>query len=120
MLKQQIHRLKVPYLHDYRLSFLIGGMHAYHYMDRLDIAICRLLREKGYEKNDRSSLSYLLVTYAIEKRAEDVYSSYDHVLKQAQSPVRITSILLEERSASQKSQKSCRFGLRHLLFAHNL
>ena len=50
MLKQQIHRLKVPYLHDYRLSSLLGGMNAYHYLDRLEISISRLLIEKGYEK----------------------------------------------------------------------
>lgn len=92
-LKQQIHRLEVPYLHDYCLPSLLGGMDGYHYLDRLDVGISRLLNEKGHGKD----LNYLLVTYAIERRAEEVYALYHQVLKQERSPIRIYSILLEEK-----------------------
>lgn len=92
-LKQQIHRLEAPYPYDYCLSSLLGGMAGYHYLDRLDIGISRLLGEKGCGKD----LNYLLVTYAIERRAEEVYALYHEVLKEARSPIRIYSILLEEK-----------------------
>lgn len=94
--KQQIHRLDAPFPNGYELPSLIGGIRAYHYLDRLDIAISRLLYENGYAQHERNALNYLLVTYAIEKRAEKVYAQYHALLKRTHSPVRIYSILLEE------------------------
>lgn len=91
ILKQQIHRLKIHTPENYALSSLLGGIYAYHYLNRLDVGISRML---GQERN---ALSYLLVTYAIEKRAEEVYSLYHAALRQSRSPIRIYSILLEER-----------------------
>ena len=84
-LKQQVHRLEAPYPHDYFLPSLLGGMDAYHYLDRLDAGISRLLNKKGHGKE----LNYLLVTYAIERRAEEVYALYHVVLKQARSPIQL-------------------------------
>lgn len=96
-LKQQQKRLGAADLPDYSLSSLLGGIKTYHYLDRLDTAICRILLEKGYEQHDRGALSYLLVTYAVERRAEEVYALYHDALRLARSPVRIQSILLEEK-----------------------
>ena len=96
-LKQQQKRLGAADLPDYRLSSLLGGIRTYQYLDRLDIAICRILLEKGYEQRDRGALGYLLITYAIERRAEEVYSLYHDALKHTRSPVRVQSILLEEK-----------------------
>ncbi|MBX9744012.1 MAG: hypothetical protein K2X08_02235, partial [Chlamydiales bacterium] len=41
--------------------------------------------------------SYLLVTYAIELRADELYPIYDTVLRKAGSRVAVKSILLEEQ-----------------------
>lgn len=41
--------------------------------------------------------AYLLVTYAIELRADELYRIYDDVLKNAGSKVAVKSILLEEK-----------------------
>lgn len=96
-LKQQIHRIKAPYPIDYSWANLVGGIQAYHYVDRLEMGISRLLVEQGYSKDKYRSLNYLLMSYAIEKRAEEVYTLYHHSLQRAHSPVRIYSILLEEK-----------------------
>ena len=95
--KRQIHRLQAPYLTGYDLPSLIGGIRAYHYLDYLDIAISRLLYVEGYAGQERYALSYLLVTYAIEKRAEEVYTQYHDRLKQTRSPIRVYPILVEEK-----------------------
>lgn len=105
-LKQQIHRLSVPFLYDYHWASLLGGIEAYHYLQRLDILICRLLKEEyGLGGGDLRSLAYLLVTYAIEHRAEEVYSLYHAILKQSSSPIRIHSILLEEKEHLAEIEK---------------
>jgi hypothetical protein len=97
-LKHQMHRLDAPFYADYCLSSLLGGQETRHYLQRLDIAICRLLKQKyTQERKDLTSLAYLLVTYAIECRAEEVYALYHEILKQAKSPIRVQSILLEEK-----------------------
>jgi hypothetical protein len=96
-LKRQMHRLDVPFLDDYCLSSLLGGRDTWHYLQRLDIAICRLLKQKYKQDKELRALAYLLVTYVIECRAEEVYSLYDGILKQVKSPIRVHSILLEEK-----------------------
>ena len=97
-LKQQIGRLKAPYPSDYGYAFLIGGIQGFHYLNRLEISICRYLRKETlFDRSDQRSLAYLLVTYAIEQRAEKVYTLYDILLKEFRSPIRIYSILLEEK-----------------------
>ena len=97
ILKQQIRRLQAPFPHDYSVASLIGGVKAYQLLHRLEVGVSRILVDDKTEEQARGSLSYLLVTYAIEKRAEEVYSHYHEMLKSHHSPVRITSILLEEK-----------------------
>ncbi len=44
--EQQMHRLPAPFLTDYRLPFMLGGIEAYHYLQRLNLGICRFLKEE--------------------------------------------------------------------------
>lgn len=97
-LKGQIHRLSTPFLPDYRAESLLGGRGGQFYFQRLESGICRLLKEDEHlETRELKSLAYLLVTYAIECRAEEVYSIYHRLLKTSRSSIRVHSILLEER-----------------------
>ncbi len=72
----------------------IGGLVARRYLDRLDLRIARELRLRGYRDLRRGC--YLLTTYAIEKRAELVYGTYEKMLRAQSSPISIASIIREE------------------------
>jgi hypothetical protein len=97
-LKRQITRVIADPLVDYSLPCLLGGRNTRHYLARLDVQTCRFLRyEKELSKQSVCAIAYLLVTYAIELRAEELYPLYDEALKKASSKVMVKSILLEEK-----------------------
>lgn len=96
-LKRQIDKLDAPPLPTYALPYILGGAATLHYLRALDVQACRYL--KAYSLVDGA---YLLVTYAIELRAEKLYPLYDDALRKAGSPVRIKSILLEEKEHLQE------------------
>ena len=50
----------------------------------------------GLNTCELRELAYHLVTYAIEMRAKELYTIYDHILRIHRSKVTIKSILLEE------------------------
>lgn len=64
------------------------------YLHLLDLRIARLLRSKDY--NEINKGCYVLTTYAIEKRAMELYGVYESLLKSHSSPVSVRSILAEE------------------------
>lgn len=72
----------------------LGRREGSRYLQILDLRIARCLRESGYKNLNKGC--YLLTTYAIEKRAQDVYGVYEALLKQNASPISVRSILLEE------------------------
>ena len=72
----------------------LGGRVAVRYLQRLDLMIARMLRQNQY--SDIAKGCYLLTTYAIEKRAESVYGTYEKLLRAQNSPISIASILREE------------------------
>jgi bacterioferritin (cytochrome b1) len=90
-LKRQLSKLG-QHLEDYRLSYLLGGWRAFHYVNSLDLQISRLLSRKG----NFNEYAYLLVTYAIELRARELYPIYQRCLKATGSKVLVASIVLEE------------------------
>lgn len=96
-LKSQIAKMGLV-LKDYALPNLMGGVASLHYLSALDIQISRYLskEEKLSEKAVREA-AYLLVTYAIELRAEELYPLYEEALRKGDSKVRVKSILLEEK-----------------------
>lgn len=64
------------------------------YLHILDLRIARQLRTLGHTHIRKGC--YLLTTYAIEKRAQELYGAYESLLKAHKSPISIRSILIEE------------------------
>lgn len=95
-LKKQLARIDQQY-EDYRLDYLLGGWAAYHYLNALDLQSSRYLQDLGMNRFQIKQLSYLLVTYAIELRAGELYPLYQAILKEHQSKVQVQSIILEEK-----------------------
>lgn len=102
-LKKQLSRIH-QYYEDYRRSYLLGGWAAYHYLNALDLQTSRYLRLLGMNFIEVKQLSYLLVTYAIELRAGELYPIYQAILKENQSKIQVQSILLEEKEHLQQME----------------
>jgi len=96
-LKRQIERVWPKSMDTYSLSFMLGGAATLHYLTALDLKASRYLKTLGLPKYSIREAAYLLVTYAIELRAEELYPIYDAVLRKASSRVAVKSILLEEK-----------------------
>lgn len=94
-LKRQISRLSMKF-DDYAFDSILGGACAWKYLGMLDVYVSRSLKADGYGKRDIKEAAYLLVTYAIELRAQELYTIYDDILRKNLSRVMIKSILLEE------------------------
>jgi hypothetical protein len=95
-LKKQLRRMGESY-EDYRLPHLLGASCGYHYLGKLNIQTSRYLQSLGMTKSQIKQFAYLLVTYAIELRAGELYPVYQAALKHSQSKVQVQSILLEEK-----------------------
>lgn len=96
-LKRQIERITSKTMETYSLQSILGGSSTLQYLNALDLKTSRYLKSQGMEKHSLKEAAYLLVTYAIELRAEELYPIYDKVLRQAGSRVAVKSILLEEK-----------------------
>ncbi len=76
---------------------LMGGFQTKNLLNQLDIQIMKGLRlEINPPKNELFFYSYLLTTYAIEVRADQIFNIYEKVLRSANSPITLTSIIKEE------------------------
>lgn len=81
----------------YEPSYLLASQASRHYLNQLDIDVCRYLkRELGLTGKELRFAAYLLVTYAIEMRADELYPVYQQALENAGSRVNVKSIILEE------------------------
>jgi hypothetical protein len=96
-LKRQIEKLDSCAMETYSPHLLLGGVSSLHYLRGLDMQTCRYLKKRGLEKNAITEAAYLLVTYAIEKRADELYRVYDQALRAVKSKIAVKSILLEEK-----------------------
>lgn len=96
-LKRQIERVSSDPMDTYSLSYMLGETATLHYLPALDLKTSRYLKALGFSNNSIKEAAYLLVTYAIERRAEELYPIYDEALRQAGSRVAVKSILLEEK-----------------------
>jgi hypothetical protein len=97
-LKKQIS--KVADLADYPTyenQFLIAPFASYTYLQLLDIQVCRYLKKALNLSGEKLKYAaYLLVTYAIEVRADELYPIYQEALDNAKSKVNVKSIIVEE------------------------
>jgi len=81
----------------YEPPYLLASQASRHYLNQLDIDVCRYLkRELELTGRELRFAAYLLVTYAIEVRADELYPVYQEALETAGSKVNVKSIILEE------------------------
>lgn len=104
-LKRQIEKLSPEGMKTYSPSLMLGGAATLHYLTRLDVKTSRYLKKLGVGKTATKEAAYLLVTYAIELRAGELYGLYDDVLKKTGSKVGVKSILLEEKEHLQEMEE---------------
>lgn len=104
-LKRQIEKVFANPMETYSLSYMLGGTATLHYLTALDLKASRYLKALGLSKHAIKEAAYLLVTYAIELRAEELYPIYDAILRKAGSRVAVKSILLEEKEHLNEMKK---------------
>jgi hypothetical protein len=96
-LKKQIEKFPGITCPTYAGEYLLAPSYSKYYLNQLDVQVSRYLKSllnlKGRELR---FAAYLLVTYAIEVRADELYPVYQDVLDKAKSKVNVKSIILEE------------------------
>jgi hypothetical protein len=96
-LKKQISKVAGTGFDTYQFPFLLAPLDSYQYLHALDIATSRYLKNKlGLTGDALRYGAYLLVTYAIEVRADELYPIYQEVLETSGSKVNVKSIIMEE------------------------
>lgn len=110
-LKKQIKRISsFPFL-NYCNSSILGGINTIQYLNKLDLLTSRFLIKNCYlDKYALKKVAYLLVTYAIELRAQEFYPIYDQVLRDHRSKVYVKSIILEEQEHLHEMKE----GIKHI------
>jgi hypothetical protein len=105
-LKKQIGKLAQDACPDYSYPYLLAPIESYHYLHQLDVEACRYIKNKlGLEGRDLKHGAYLLVTYAIEVRADMLYGVYQDALTRYKSKVNVKSIIAEEEGHLEEMQK---------------
>jgi hypothetical protein len=107
-LKRQLGRISPEEMPNYSLPFILGGFSTLHYLKVLDLKTSRYLKTVGFSGTFIKEAAYLLVTYAIELRAEELYPIYEEILRKAGSRVTVKSILLEEQEHLNEMKEGLR------------
>lgn len=96
-LKKQISKLSSDACPTYADQHLLASSDSRYYLNILDVFVCKYLKATlNLSGNELKFAAYLLVTYAIEVRADELYPVYQEVLDQTGSKVNVKSIILEE------------------------
>lgn len=96
-LKKQIEKINKALCPTYAPQFLLAAKSSRHYLNQLDVDACRYLKaELGLKGRALRFAAYLLVTYAIEVRADELYPVYQEALDKVSSKINVKSIILEE------------------------
>lgn len=96
-LKKQIEKIEGVACPDYDDEFILAPSASKYYLGLLDIKVCKYLKETlNLKGQDLKFAAYLLVTYAIEVRADEIYPVYQEELSALKSKVNVKSIILEE------------------------
>ena len=105
-LKKQIGKLAEDACPYYSYPYLLAPIESHHYLNLLDVEACRYLKNKlNLEGRALKHGAYLLVTYAIEVRADMLYGIYQDALTKHGSKVNVKSIILEEEGHLQEMQR---------------
>lgn len=96
-LKKQIEKTGKDLCPTYANEYLVAPAYSKYYLNVLDVEVSRYLKkELGLTGRELRFAAYLLVTYAIEVRADELYPIYQEALDNAGSKVNVKSIILEE------------------------
>lgn len=96
-LKKQIYKLIESGLETYEDQHLLCPKVSGQYLDYLDLKVSKFLKKSlNLKGSDLKWLAYLLVTYAIEVRADEIYPIYQEVLSAHDQKVHVKSIIIEE------------------------
>jgi len=96
-LKKQIEKIPGGNCPTYAGEYLLTPSNSKYYLNLLDVLVSRYLKaELNLSGAELRFAAYLLVTYAIEVRADELYPVYQDVLDAAKSKVNVKSIILEE------------------------
>lgn len=105
-LKKQIAKVDANACPTYEQAYLIAPARSQYYLDQLDIDVCKWLKSVfGFKGHDLKYAAYLLVTYAIEVRAESLYPIYKSVLEKYGSKVKVNTIIAEEEGHLEEMRK---------------
>jgi hypothetical protein len=96
-LKKQLEKVPGFDCPTYAGEYLLAPAYSKYYLNQLDVQVCRYLKSTlNLTGSELRFAAYLLVTYAIEVRADELYPVYQDVLDEAKSKVNVKSIILEE------------------------
>ena len=96
-LKKQIAKLGENLCENYEDQYLLAPKASKYYLNNLDVKVCKYLKnELNLKGTELKFAAYLLVTYAIEVRADELYPIYQDILSAQESKVTVKSIILEE------------------------
>ncbi len=105
-LKKQIEKLGKNLCPDYSYPYLLAPVESHHYLNMLDVMACRyLIKTMGLEGRALKYGAYLMVTYAIEVRADMLYGIYQATLTKSKSRVNVKSIIAEEEGHLEEMKK---------------
>lgn len=97
-LKKLIARIDPAACPDYQPGNLLAPSASRYYLNKLDTATSRYLSgQLGLSGRQLKFSAYLLVTYAIELRADEIYPVYQKVLDRGRHKVSVKSIIVEEQ-----------------------
>ena len=81
----------------YETHYLMAPIQSHQYLYRLDLEASRLCRQQGLDGRRLHDLVYLLVTYAIEVRADELYPIYQEYLdRMPEKRLSVQGIINEE------------------------
>ncbi|ANH78832.1 hypothetical protein [Candidatus Chlamydia sanziniae] len=97
-LKSQIPRITNIPFPNYTPQSLIGGLITKYYLHLLDLKTCSVLKNNYHLSGQAlKTTAYVLVTYAIELRASELYTIYHEILSAMKSKITIKPIIMEEQ-----------------------
>jgi hypothetical protein len=106
-LKKQLKKLGDGLCPTYEADYLVAPLVSARYLHLLDTRVCRYLKTTyGFKGHELKYAAYLLVTYAIEVRADELYPVYQQVLRKHKSAISVNNIIVEEQQhlASMEAQ----------------
>lgn len=96
-LKKQINKIGEGLCENYESKHLLAPNASKFYLNSLDVKVCKYLKSVlSLTGTELKFAAYLLVTYAIEVRADELYPVYQDILTKTNAKVMVKSIIVEE------------------------